>query len=355
MIKRVALLLVAVSLAAMIARGSGGSSRAVASTTTPSIYWGADIDGNTYSYLYGGTWSNPPWSSVTWNKFESNAGKKISILAWSNSPPWVHDFNYLRNAHELVRSRGDLSLISMTSGGAPLRDIASGKYDSYLKTWSQEVAAWGHPFFLRWDWEMNGKWEPYAPGNNGNTASDYINAWRHFHNIAQQAGASNVNWVWCPNVDPGNIYTPYAQLYPGDAYVDWTCLDGYNKGSLYTPPGWRSFATIYSSSYNALLKLAPTKPIMIGEISSEERGGSKASWITDLLGTQLPHNFPKIKALVWYNHRAFDKSLNYWWPWEIESSSSALSAFKKGIASSYYHAGGSFGNLPLHSKIAPLP
>ena len=32
-----------------------------------------------------------------------------------------------------------------------------------------------------------------------------------------------------PNVDPNNKYTPYDQLYPGNAYVDWTCLDGYNK------------------------------------------------------------------------------------------------------------------------------
>jgi beta-mannanase len=108
----------------------------------------------------------------------------------------------------------------MTSGGVALRSIADGLYDSSLKTWAQQVAAWGHPLFLRWDWEMNGNWQPYSPGVNGNTASDFVNAWRHFHDLTAQAGASNVTWVWCPNVDPGNIYTPYAQVYPGDAYVD---------------------------------------------------------------------------------------------------------------------------------------
>ena len=83
---------------------------------------------------------------------------------------------------------------------------------------------------------MNGNWQaPYSPGVNGNTASDYINAWRHFHDLTAQAGAANVTWVWCPDTDPGKIYTPYSQLYPGDSYVDWTCLDGYNTGSIFTP------------------------------------------------------------------------------------------------------------------------
>ena len=41
---------------------------------------------------------------------------------------------------------------------------------------------------------------------------------------------------------------------PGDACVDWTCLDGYNKGSTSA-----SFNTLYAQSYSDLVKLAPTK------------------------------------------------------------------------------------------------
>jgi hypothetical protein len=346
------------------ASNSAGSTSAqsapatVASTSSAaavSIYWGAGINGpDTYGYLYGGSWANPPWDDNTWNKFESNAGKKVSILSWSNSAPWVHDFNYFLSMHEKVRSRGDLSMISMNSGSVPLRDVANGLYDSYLTTWAQQVAAWGHPFFLRWNWEMNGNWFPWSPGVNGNTASDSVAAWRHFHDLAAQAGASNITWVWCPNVDPGGMWTPYDQVYPGDEYVDWTCLDGYNKGSVFSPPGWRSFSTIFSSSYSRLLQLAPSKPIMVGETSSEESGGSKADWINNLLSTELPGNFQGVKALVWLNWRNYDAGLKYWWPWEIESSSSAQAAFAAGIASPYYAPGGTFGNLPLLSKIKPL-
>ena len=119
----------------------------------------------------------------------------MAILPWSNNAPWVHDFNYFLTMHEKVRARGDLSLISMSSGGVALRDIANGLFDSSLRTWAQQVAAWGHPLFLRWDWEMNGNWQPYSPGVNGNTASDFVNAWRHFHDLTAQAGASNVTWA----------------------------------------------------------------------------------------------------------------------------------------------------------------
>jgi hypothetical protein len=330
-----------VQTAAVVASGSGSGSG--------SIFWGAGIEGATYSYLYGGTYNSPPWDDNSWNLFESHAGKKMSILAWNNATPWQHDFNSFLEMHEKVRARGELSLIAMTSGGVPLRDIANGVYDGYFTTWAQQAKAWGHPFFLRWDWEMNGNWQPYSPGVNGNTAADFVNSWRHIYTLFSQAGASNVTWVWCPNVDPANIYTPYGQLYPGNAYVDWTCLDGYNKGSIYTPPGWRSFSTNFSSSYNALLQIAPTKPILIAETSSEEAGGSKAAWITDTLGSQLPQYFPKIKALVWYNSRYYQSG--YWWNFEIESSSSAQTAFKNAIASTRYAPGGSYGNLPLLTKI----
>ena len=147
-----------------------------------------------------------------------------------------------------------------------------------------------------------------------------------------------------PNVDPQNKYTSYAQLYPGNAYVDWTCLDGYNK------TGNESFSDIFSASYQKLLDLAPTKPIMIGETSSVEGGAGKAAWVTDAL-TQLPTSFPQIKAVVWFNWRIFEA--NRWWEWPIESSPSTQQAFRAGISSPYYVPGGTFGSLPLGSKIGP--
>ena len=192
---------------------------------------------------------------------------------------------------------------------------------------------------------MNGTWEPYSPGKNGNTTADFVNAWRRFHDLAQQQGASNITWVWCPNVDPGNLFTPYSQLYPGDAYVDWTGFNGFNKD------GKSSFSWLFGSSYNTLLQIAPTKPILISETAAEEALGNKVSWITDAFSTQLPQNFPQIKAVVWFNWRFYQNSK--WWNYDIESTSSAQQAFSNAISSPYYLAGGGLSNLPLHTKITP--
>ena len=226
----------------------------------PSVYWGAYIDGDpTYDYYYGGSWGDAPWDAEAWARFESNAGKKVSIVHWGLRTPWAHDFKYFLGPFNLVHQAGDLNLVDMTTASVPLRDVANGAYDPELKTWFQQAAAWGHPFFLALDIEMNGPWEPYAPGVNGNTAPDFVAMWRHVHDLATAAGAGNVTWTWCPNIDNGNKFTPYEKLYPGDAYVDWTCLHGYNK------TGNDSFSSVFTTSYQKLLTLAPTKPIMIGE------------------------------------------------------------------------------------------
>jgi Bacterial Ig domain/Glycosyl hydrolase family 26 len=326
-----------VSRTVTISNGSSGGSR---------IYWGAYMEGTqTYSYLYGGSWGNAPWSSTTWHTFESNAGKKVSLVHWGASPPWTHDFNYYLSTFNLVQNAGELSLVGMLTGSVPLKDIASGKYDASIRTWGQQAGAWGHPFFLVLDPEMNGTWAAYSPGKNGNTAADFVAAWRHFHDVAVNAGAKNVTWVWCPNVDPWNMFTPYSQLYPGDAYVDWTGFNGYNKD------GKSSFSWLFGSSYNTLLQIAPTKPILISETASEELLGAKVGWITDAFSTQLPKYFPRIKAVVWFNWRMYQNSR--WWSWEIESSSTAQAAFKSAIGSPYYLAGGGLGGLSLRTKISP--
>src|SRR5262249_6558947 len=153
-------------------------------------------------------------------------------------------------------SGGAINMVDLQSQSIKLSAIAGGAYDGAFTTWAQQAAAWGHPFFLRWDWEMNGGWFSWGTtAGNQNTAADYGAAWRHIHDIFVQAGATNVNWVWCPNVDTAGVFTGYSSLYPGDAYVDWTCLDGYNQD------GKSSFSSVFGSSYQHLLQVAPTKPI----------------------------------------------------------------------------------------------
>ncbi len=308
------------------------------------IYWGAYMDGND---TYGASFGDAPWDATTWRTFESHAGKKASIVHWGVPAPWSASFNSQLTAQQAVVGNGEISLVDMNSGSVPLADIASGAYDASITAWAQQAKAFGHPFFLRWDWEMNGRWFAWGTTpTNVNTASSYVAAWRHMHDLFAQAGATNVTWVWCPNtVFSGS--TPLSSLYPGDNYVDWTCLDGYNKGGS----NWTSFTDLFGASYDQLQQLAPSKPVMIGETSSAEDGGSKATWIQNALGS-LPTRFPQIRAFVWFNWKIADSGTT--WSWPIESSAAATSAFAAGIAPSYFQAGGGLGGLPLLTAIKPL-
>jgi hypothetical protein len=87
--------------------------------------------------------------------------------------------------------------------------------------------------------------------------------------------------------------------------------------------------------------------MVIGETASTEYGGSKATWITDALSTELLLLFPQVNAFLW-----FDKGdSSYGWP--IESSKSAIAAFAAAVSAAAY-APNQFAALDGGS-IQPLP
>jgi beta-mannanase len=258
-----------------------------------------------------------------------------------------------------IRSRGSIPFFNWGSGSSPvsrtqsnfeLRDITAGTYDTYIRNFATAAKNWAHPFFLNFDAEMNGSWSPWGVLTNGNTGADFVPMWRHVHDIFTSVGANNVTWVWTPNSEYGTAtsgsYKPLSNLYPGDAYVDYTGLDSYNWG---TDPGkpnvWWTFAQTIGPHYNTITGIAPSKPFIIAETASTEYGGSKAAWITDMLSTQIPLYFPKLKGFLWFEKRDCCE-------WPIETSTTSKSAFSTGIQSSLY-AANSFAALG-NTKIAPL-
>jgi beta-mannanase len=318
----------------------------LAVTYTPAtrkVYWGARMDGEVYGD------GDAPWSSSTWNTFEAHAGKAPSIVHFGQPAPWNQTFS--AQPLELTRARGAIPLMDMGSNGATLAEIAGGAKDSSLTSWAKAVRSYEKPFFLRWDWEMNGTWFQWGAEAAANPAL-FKSAWRHFHDVVEAQGATNVTWVWCPNVRfEGSTPLPY--LYPGAEYVDWTCADGYNRGTNpINPSGWTKFYTLFSPTYNALQNLAPEKPAMIAETASTEMGGSKAQWIADAYSTQLPVKFPKVRAISWFNWNIVDGEGR--WDWPIESSESAQASFSNAISSPYF-AKNTFGTLPGLTRIQPLP
>jgi beta-mannanase len=216
-----------------------------------------------------------------------------------------------------------------------LSAILSGKYDAYIEGAAQQAAAVGRPMLINFAPEMNGDWESWGPAVNGNTASQYVAVWRHVVGIFRAAGATNVGWIWDPNA-LWNSATTYRAYYPGDAWVDWVGMDGYNFGTT-TSDGWLSPLQIFSGSY-ASLRALTHKPIIIEETASAEAGGSKSAWITSL-ETEIPKDLPAVRALVWFNR---DKETD----WRVNSSSAALKSFQHLVASRAW-SGGSLDVHPL--------
>jgi hypothetical protein len=312
--------LVIVLLALIASGGLMAGSASTARNQLPPFLWGAWI-GKQY------TGGEAPWNWQAVNAFEARnaGGKHINIVHWGAGTFWEHDFNYWLSPLNRVRRAGAFSLVDVITAGAPLTKVADGAYDSALRNWATQAKRWGHPFLLRFDQEMNGSWEPWGttPANQ-NTPADFVTAWRHVHDIFTAAGATNVLWVWCPNaIPPRHNMTDPASLYPGTAYLDWTCLDGYNAGKP-----WTSFTKLFARSYHEITRLAPDKPMIIGEVASTGRGRSKARWIRGMFQA-LKTRFHSIHGLVWYDKWGLPNKSPRDWP--IETSRAASAAFSAGI------------------------
>jgi len=311
----------------------------------PTVYWGAWIDGDTYERP-----GDAPWDSGTWNLFESHVSKPVSIDHFGQPAPWSQAFS--SEPLELTRNRGAIPLMDMSSSGATLKEISNGSRDASLTAWAKAAKSYARPFFLRWDWEMNGTWFKWGQ-EAAESPSTFVAAWKRFHNIVDENGATNVTWVWCPNTTFTGS-TSLTSLYPGSSYVNWTCMDGYNFGTNpLQPAGWKAFYEVFEPTYSQLISLDPSKPIMIGETASTELGGSKPSWIADGFGKDMSVNFPKIKAVNWFNWNISEEGQPRW-DWPVESSSASQASFANAISSPYY-ASNTFKELPPLTPIKPLP
>lgn len=338
------------SISPTATRGPKGTGTPTASGTGTPVTSYPSAPSGSASIYYGVHVAYDSMSYVT--SFEADAGKPVSIIMWYQQWGLTNGWQYIQTYWmNEVRAHGAIPLITWdpqdpSNGTAnqpayALQNIINGNFDGYITQWAQQSKAWGHPYFLRFAHEMNGNWNPWSEQVNGNKPGQFVLAWRHVHDIFTRLGVTNVTWVWSPNIDYSTS-TPLRELYPGDAYVDWAAMSGYNWGPYDRWHVWQSFSSVFSQTYNDILSIT-SRPIMITEMASTELGGSKAGWISDAFVTQLPHNFPHIRAFVW-----FDESKEQ--DWRIESSSSAQAAFAAAIASPIYSSN-NFGGI----SVSPIP
>jgi hypothetical protein len=208
------------------------------------------------------------------------------------------------------------STVMVSWRGPTYGEINGGSSDARIARAAKAFARYGKPVLLRWGWEMNGDWYTWGGPRNDNDTAGFRTAWRRLHRIFGEQGADNVSWVWSPNWNssPDKEWNSYDRYYPGDEYVDWVGVSGYNLDRQ-TPQ--QLFGGIYAD-YSA------RKPFMISEVGAVDRGGStKADWITQFADWVTAH--PAVASVVWFDtdtHPSVPEK------WRIDSTTDALAAYR---------------------------
>ncbi len=275
---------------------------------------------------FGVTTPGGPRAADELDGIERLAGERPALVlsyADFSTPPPLADL-------DAVAARGATPVLtwepwdwSAPAGGrVTLRDIAAGDHDAYVRGWADALRHWGRPVHLRFAHEQNGDWYPWAVGVGGTTAADHVAAWRHLHQVFEEAGAGNVEFVWNPNVRyPGS--TPLSDTWPGARYVDRVAVDGYNWGSSPGGSGWQEPDELFDGTLDELRELAPGTPITVAEVGCAEAGGDKAAWIRELVAHLDRQS--DVTAFVWFEH---DKEAD----WRFSSSPAATEAMRGALA-----------------------
>jgi hypothetical protein len=289
---------------------------------------------------HGAYITGAPWTPSNIDSFTSLTGQTPKVIHWFES--WS-DTGFYKANYDAVYARGAVPMMTWqpwnhrnspsNQSEYQLRDIVAGNYDSYIRTFAGEARSYGKIIYIRPMQEMNSDWFPWGVCTNGNTASEYVPAYRRIVDIFRQEGATNVKFVWTPNVQTN--CSNYAALYPGDSYVDWVGLDGYNWGSSQSWSTWQSPTQLYKASYDELMSVAPNKPAMIAEYGCAEQGGSKAAWVRNLYLDAVPQSMPSIKLIMVY-HEVWSGV-----DWRVNSSSTSLAAYQEVTGNARYQ-----GSLP---------
>lgn len=268
-----------------------------------------------------------PADSAALSDYAARVGGQPQIVMW------YRDFGlplFYSNERATLEATGATPMVSWEpldgNGAIRLSAIAGGVNDEEIIAAARLAKTWDGEFMLRFAHEMNLPSIPWGPGRPGAGAANYIAAWRRIVTIFRNQGADNVRFVWAPNIDYGG--RPFAGYFPGDSFVDYAALDGYNFGSSNPGEVWQTMRQVFEPSYRRVTQLSQ-RPVLITETASSEIGGNKGGWIRNGFLRDIPSCMPRVEGVIWY-----DKDLEA--DWRINTSSGSLNAYRTVVASSIY-------------------
>ncbi|MBU0682841.1 MAG: glycosyl hydrolase [Candidatus Omnitrophota bacterium] len=210
--------------------------------------------------------------------------------------------------------------------GINYKELLAGKYDAYIDDFAVKLKNIEKPVFLRFAHEMNGNWYPWSGNKIGRDM--YIKMYRYVYKRMKKVGANNVRWVFSINAEdvPKEKNNHSLNYYPGNRYVDYVGIDGYNWGDTHSWSKWVSFKGIFEKPYKEITAKIP-KPIIITEFSSADTGGDKAVWIKEAM--EEIKRLKRVKAFALFN---VDKEAK----WQFAPAGASGEALKKQLTGSYF-------------------
>ncbi len=154
-------------------------------------------------------------------------------------------------------------------GVEPMLYLTSAKPDMVvLWAWARELAG---GLVIRYDQEPNGVWK--APWANV-TPAEYIDDFRRVSDTIR-GEAPEARMFFCPLLKRKADLPEFELYYPGDDWVDVTGFDSYSQTSRLVGPRW-------ARAVAELERIAPGKPIIVGETGIYRGTRRKWRWIRDL-------------------------------------------------------------------------
>jgi hypothetical protein len=227
-----------------------------------------------------------PYSYTDLDQFAQAVGRQPNLVVYYSH--WLAPFQV--SFATTAAKHGAVTLVQMAPRDISIAAIATGQFDSYLRSYADAVRTFDKPIILSFGHEMNGSW--YSWGYKHTSPTAFVAAWRHIVTLFRTLGVRNVTWLWTINIFTmanTNVSDP-ASWWPGSSYVSMVGIDGYYYHSS------QSFAQLFGSTIVDVRTLTG-KPIIIAETGASPAAG-QASKITDLFAGVQAYG---LLGFVWFD------------------------------------------------------
>jgi mannan endo-1,4-beta-mannosidase len=213
-----------------------------------------------------------------------------------------------------ILATGAIPMLELEPYGMSLDKITSGREDTWLRKYAQDVGELGSPVIMSFAPEANGNW--YSWGYPHVRPDAVVKAWRHVVDVFREAKVRNVKWAWIMNVRFTGS-EDISLLWPGDRYVNILGIDGY-----FTSPS--SFAAFFGPTIVQMKQLS-SDPVLITETAAAPSAGKTGALSQLAAGVE---QFGLV-GFVWFDIRQHGSLTRQ--DWSLEDDRPAMNMFRSDV------------------------